>query len=1417
MQHSQRSSCRSGLVQSRFEAIASLSPQTPAIYFNQEVITYGELNSRANQLAQHLQIVGVAPKSHIGIMLSRSPEMIVSLLAVLKVGAAYVPLDPNYPSQRLNFMLSDSGCKFILAYPDQAEKLSLPTHGITLIDPTSIKVNFQETKPFENSDLDTTDLAYLLYTSGSTGLPKGVQIEHASVVNFLDGMARLLSVTSDDRFLATTTICFDISILEIFIPLHTGAAIILSQHSIGDDPQLVVSLLEKHQVTKAQATPSGWRMLLATGWKGSAKLDILSGGEALSAPLASELLKKSRSLWNLYGPTEATVWASAAQISSASTPISIGKPLPNYDIHLIDQDGTAILGEGPGELCISGQGLARGYLNRPELNAEKFLQHPSLAQRLYRTGDLARRLTDGSFEFLGRIDNQVKLRGHRIELGEIDAVLEQHALVQEACCVVRKENGKSTDVDGRLIAYVATGPGSACSDPNSDSSGLSSWRTIWDNTYLESNRATDPRFNISGWNDSYTGLPLPAEHVREWVETTVQRLVDLKPSRVLEIGCGTGLLLFRIAPLVEKYHGTDISEQAIRYVERHLGDMAKNVTLSATPAHEIPESALQDVDLVIINSVLQYFPGSQYLIDLLTRLARVLPDGARIFLGDVRNLDLLNEFHLSVQLEQSPDSLDLNQLRQRIERRSELEQGLLLSPRFFLGLSHHIPRLALSRIALKRGRFQNELTRFRYDAVVEVGASSHSVFAEETIAWGTDLDGLGAVDALLARPARHPLYISGIPNARLLHEARAKAILNAGSGPENVGALRDILAAQPERDAVEPETIQVLAKGHECYCHLVWNTENSTLFDAIIIPKESGLENLQPPSARMLELLPLAAYANTPAHPLGERQIISELRTLLSRNLPEYMLPSAIVVMKRLPHTPSGKIDRKALPEPPSARPSVEQPFVAARSPVEAWISEQWRQLLGVDSIGVLDNFFESGGDSLLIVGLVTRVEKQFRTVIGLGSVFENPSISAIAEIVEQVRKGMTAIRRGTSRDELLSDINLPDSFWVKPKLPVARLDNPQVILLTGASGFLGAFLLHTLLTRTYAKIECLVRARSTSDAMRRIRANLSQYGLWRDEFNPRCVPRVGDLSQPKFGLNPQDYAELATSVDVIIHNGATVNLLFPYSILRAPNVQGTREILDLAVAERLKRVHFVSSLAVLESPEFLEAASIAESSRTQCPELLSGGYAQSKWVGEELVREAMRRGVPCSISRPASICHDQPVLEFLEDLPGRFLQALAYLGTAPNCDWTLDLTSVSRVALSITSMALSSSCDGETAHLVTPQKVGLRDLLSLYKEHGVELRTEDLKTWKEQLISACQRDKNFPLAPLISLFTEADDSGRSYFEISSLHLPCSTEKTNQLLSNLGLTPAPPAHEITRRYLSTILNKANEQRWSANS
>jgi amino acid adenylation domain-containing protein len=374
---------------------------------------------------------------------------------VLKAGCAYVPLDPLHPHKRQAFMLADSRPRVLLTQVRLADSLPLHACEVMMIDAeTSASPGAAASAPAS----DPSDLAYVIYTSGSTGEPKGVQVEHRSVVNMLSSMQRRPGLRAEDRMLALTTLTFDISVLEIFLPLVSGASVVIAPAGAALDGEALMALLERTGVSVMQATPASLRMLLDAGWEGAPDLKILCGGEAWDAALAGQLQSRCGSLWNMYGPTETTVWSATTKIEPGQ-PVVIGSPIANTRLYVLDSAAQLMPVGLAGELYIGGEGLARSYFERPELTRERFVSDrfsPTPGARMYRTGDLVRRLIDGSLEFLGRLDHQVKIRGHRIELGEIETALSRHPLIEQ-CVVMAREDDEPGDQ--RLVAYVVATDG----------------------------------------------------------------------------------------------------------------------------------------------------------------------------------------------------------------------------------------------------------------------------------------------------------------------------------------------------------------------------------------------------------------------------------------------------------------------------------------------------------------------------------------------------------------------------------------------------------------------------------------------------------------------------------------------------------------------------------------------------------------------------------------------------------------------------------------------------------------------------------------------------------------------------------------------------------------------------------------------
>jgi amino acid adenylation domain-containing protein len=421
-------------------------PDKVAVRYNNQTLTYEELENSSNQFARVLTENKIQRGDLIGLAVDRSSEMLIALLAIMKTGAAYIPIDPEFPQKRIEFMLNDSATKILVTSKKYKGRFHAKAKEI-LIEEAWDKMSTYSVASMHR-EISGVDLAYVLYTSGSTGNPKGVQIEHHNLFNFLLSMQKAPGMNSGDCLLAITTISFDIAGLELYLPLISGAELVIADAETAKDGRRLLDLIESDGITVMQATPSTWRMMLDAGWQKRVDLKILCGGEGLPKDIADKLLVRCGSLWNMYGPTETTIWSTVKQIRKDDEIISIGRPIDNTEVYILDEYLNPLPESVVGEIFIAGAGVARGYLHRDELTREKFcdnLFEKNSSEKMYRTGDLGRFLEGGEIQCLGRIDHQVKIRGYRIELGEIEQGLLKQKGIKEAVVIALNE---------RLVAYI---------------------------------------------------------------------------------------------------------------------------------------------------------------------------------------------------------------------------------------------------------------------------------------------------------------------------------------------------------------------------------------------------------------------------------------------------------------------------------------------------------------------------------------------------------------------------------------------------------------------------------------------------------------------------------------------------------------------------------------------------------------------------------------------------------------------------------------------------------------------------------------------------------------------------------------------------------------------------------------------------
>jgi SAM-dependent methyltransferase/acyl carrier protein len=672
---------------------------------------------------------------------------------------------------------------------------------------------------------------------------------------------------------------------------------------------------------------------------------------------------------------------------------------------------------------------------------KKFMPNPFDARsgaRLYRTGDRARFLPDGTLEYLGRLDNQVKIRGVRIELSEIEATLRAHPAIREAAVVARQSQRREL----RLVAYVVQNPDYQGADEVNAEAGalndekLRQWQTVWNEAYRQRTPRLETTFNASGLNSSYTGLPIPAEEVQEWVENAVQRALSLKPRRILEIGCGAGLLLWRIAPHCEGYWGSDFSAVAIASVQQQIernSHELPHIHLLNQPADNVTGISAEQVDLVILHSVAQYFPGIEYLLRVIEgAITRLCPGGA-IYIGAVRSLPLLEGFYTSVELHQAPESLSVEALQERICRRRAQEQELVLDPLFFFALNRRWPRLRVEHLGPKRGQHLNEFTSFRYDVVLRLDSPAVSGSEDPETIWNAESSDPQDILDRLHRDSLHRFTVRNVPNSRAAAFLEANRRIQTGELTEltNAGELRRFID-KLSIPGVDPETWWRLGKQTSYDVDLQWSgPTGGNFYDVCFFRQDSaagGIRGSGFPTERSW-----LSYANNPLHGLFRQKVVPQLRDFLLESLVEAAVPSDFISLDALPLTPSGKLNRGVLPAPDSVDRPVNQPYVAPRTPLEDVLSKIWSELLGVGAIGVNDHFFAAlGGHSLLAAQLISRIRNALAIDLPLRSLFEHPTVSGLAAELERIQgsaaaHGPALVRR--SRDKYRLKPENPSTF----------------------------------------------------------------------------------------------------------------------------------------------------------------------------------------------------------------------------------------------------------------------------------------------------------------------------------------------------------------------------------------------------
>ncbi|MAD33146.1 MAG: hypothetical protein CMJ88_05255 [Planctomycetes bacterium] len=1004
-----------------------------------------DLNARCNRVANTLLKSGSS--APVGILIERtSLWLIPSMLGAMKAGITYVPLDPILPRERMKTMLEMADVRVVLTSKTLEKLLPMEwtasDRRIALDDPEAA-LSADVTNP-TGQKTDPCSIQYILFTSGSTGKPKGVEVLYGGIANCVESSAQRMDFTSKDRFICTCTICFDVSVLEIFMPLYRGGGVVLADGVHG-----VAGWVERpeNRVSFGGGTPSAWTMLRELPWGNGGMAANMPGmtiiliGEAIPKDLATFLLAAGGRLFNGYGPTETTIISTLGEVTNPNN-ITAGTAIARTSLYVVDPaSGQVVTGSTPGELYIGGAGVARSYLNLPEVTVKKFTQFEG--ERVFTTGDSVHWTDDGEIVTLGRLDSQVKVNGYRIELEEIEGAIRAVPGVAQAAVRVR------TDQDGTklLAAFLQLQPEDVVGE---EEGGVDAVRDIWDGAYIQGTdkeECFDPTLNYSGYVDSFSpdGSLHARASIQETTEETVKRILAwTKHRNLMEMGMGMGMILFRVAEACDRMYGAEMSQAACDYVENVLkkhppcAPVKDKVTLHCCSADAIAnEFKGANLDTVVINGTVAYFPTRAYTCDVLQQVASVLNPGGHFFLGDVRSLLHLPHWCAMRCAFGEGFTGTGAEMSAKIEDMVKHEEEQLLPPSFFLSrLGEEWERVDCH---LRRGSLHNEFTMFRYDAMFQRKQAFSPPERREPFPapplevhqWESGGSGMLVDDYLDRLYDAHkgaPFVCANIPNARVALPCTLLQLLKdkkwAQAPVERcIEAARELAKSDLE-GWVEVEVLYQWGEKRGLSTQVCFSPVRAQCMDVLFAPA-GDLHK----STSLVELLHAKVDMDDFAEPLVPKVASPDLQqrvvASLKATLPLYMLPRELLVVRQMPYTTSQKIDGNALLRAPVPVGAAVDPLEAigdnaSREEISGLVSSMVRRLSGASladgeaSLPGSTVLGSLGWNSLMAIRARNQLQNQLSLQLPITLLFAHNTLDSVVDEVH----GQSQQRASKNTDE---------------------------------------------------------------------------------------------------------------------------------------------------------------------------------------------------------------------------------------------------------------------------------------------------------------------------------------------------------------------------------------------------------------
>ncbi|EME77536.1 uncharacterized protein MYCFIDRAFT_93888, partial [Pseudocercospora fijiensis CIRAD86] len=999
-------------------------------------LTYAQLDSRSDLVAMWLSDRHLAPEMVVAIFAPRSCETVVSILGILKAGLVYLPLDTRTPAGRVERIIDSVGasCRLLLVGSNQDPPdihIHHPGWDIVRMSQVFEQRHLLES-PLDCSRLHSPSprsLAYIMFTSGSTGRPKGVMIEHRGIVRLLCQSHVTAQHPPAAKVAHISSLGFDATTWEIFSALLNGGTVCCIDHEQVIDALALGSQFQQEAIQVAMLTPALLKQCLEYCPTMLSQLAVLNVAGARFDPRDAQKTRSlmSGELYNVYGPTENTVLTTTYRLHPGDeypNGVPVGTAINATGVFVMDSQQQLVAPGIVGELVIVGHGLARGYTD-PALDHGRFivLDDGVRQARAYRTGDLVRRrATDDMIEFIGRADAQIKIRGQRLELAEIEhTILEYNSGIKDAAVLACEDNNEELT----LVAFVTPSRTDTATTSHVDSSHVRDWSSHFElNTYQDISSIDPAKLgrDFVGWKSMIDGEIIPESAMEEWLQDIMRVAVPEgeNPGSVLEIGSGTGMILFNLNPEMESYIGLDPSQSAVNFTMSAIKsrpELVGKVEVRRGTALDIPSLGCIHPNLVIMNSVVQYFPSIEYLNVVLKHIL-ALPGVRKIVFGDIRSYALYNEFLSAKTLHELRHSASKEDFRRRMESLREEEEELLISPLYFTQLAEEFPdQIEHVEILPKIMRAETELNGYRFNAVIHVrGEQGTRPIALETphdewqdfVASGMDADILS--DMLQTRHYAPHILIGNIPYSNIMLEREIAAEIdqeNANSeGRESwLSRAKEKASAQPSMSTVD---LVEVGKLHGWDTKLSWARHGSQHggLDVIFYHSQHAQSEPTPqfrfPTDTFTTTTPLCTQ---PLQRKRRKALVSDISNNLRRQLPTYMIPARIEILDQMPLNASGKIDSSELKRKATLLSKEHAPLrkvdLRPKTEMETVICEEIGIMLGLENVSADDNFFDLGGHSLMATRFAVRLSSRLKILVSVRDVFTSPVVGQLAQVLE--------------------------------------------------------------------------------------------------------------------------------------------------------------------------------------------------------------------------------------------------------------------------------------------------------------------------------------------------------------------------------------------------------------------------------